>query len=78
MKFRIAFLLLADAFLLLRGLMQTDIAAASGLAGGALALFGLRLTRFENTPQRRFYTPHGGIGFAFSGLLIGRLAYPSS
>ncbi len=49
---------------------------AAGLAGGvALALPGLKLTRFETTPQGRFYTPHGGIGLALSALLIGRLAY---
>ncbi|MFI4969213.1 MAG: DUF1453 domain-containing protein [Lysobacterales bacterium] len=78
MKFRIAFLLLVGVLLMLRGMTQPDIAiaAAAGLAGGvALALLGLRLTRFESTPQGRFYTPHGGIGLALSALLVGRLAY---
>ncbi|MEO7062181.1 MAG: DUF1453 domain-containing protein [Dokdonella sp.] len=79
MKFRIVFLLLVGALLLLRGMAHADIAAAAmavGLAAGcALALFGLKLTRFETTSEGRFYTPHGGIGLALSALLIGRLAY---
>ena len=78
MKFRIVFLLFVGALLMLRGMAQANIAAAvvSGLAGGvALALFGLKLTHFETTPQGYFYTPHGGIGLALSTLLIGRLAY---
>jgi len=78
MKFRIVFLLVVGALLMLRGMAQANIAVAvaAGLAGGvALALFGLKLTRFETTPQGHFYTPHGGIGLALSTLLIGRLAY---
>jgi drug/metabolite transporter superfamily protein YnfA len=78
MKFRIGFLLVIGALLMLRGLSRPDIAMAmaAGLAGGVgLALLGLRLTRFEDTPQGRFYTPHGGIGLALSALLAGRLAY---
>ncbi len=79
MKFRIVFLLFVGALLLLRGMAHADSAAvamAAGLAGGvALALLGLKLTRFETTAQGRFYTPHGGIGLALSALLIGRLVY---
>lgn len=79
MKFRIAFLIFVGALLLLRGMVHPDqpaAAMAAGLAGGiALALLGLKLTRFESTPLGRFYTPHGGIGLALSALLIGRLAY---
>ncbi|MEP7042924.1 MAG: DUF1453 domain-containing protein [Dokdonella sp.] len=77
-KFRIALLLFAGAFVLLRGLLQMDVAlaAAAGLAGGiALAFLGLRWTVFEATPQGRFYTPHSAIGLVLSALLIGRLAY---
>jgi drug/metabolite transporter superfamily protein YnfA len=78
MKVRIAILLLLGVLLMLRGLMQADIAIAgvAGLGGGlVLALLGLKLTQFENTPQGRFYTPHGGIGLALSALLLGRLVY---
>ena len=79
MKFRIGFLFAVGAFLLTRGIAhsdQTAAALAAGLGGGvALALLGLKLTRFESTPQGRFFTPHGGIGLALSALLIGRLAY---
>jgi hypothetical protein len=47
-----------------------------GLAlGGLLALVGLRLTRFEATPEGRFYTPNSYIGVALSVLFIGRLLY---
>ncbi|HEY0231547.1 MAG TPA: DUF1453 domain-containing protein [Dokdonella sp.] len=78
MKLRIALLALAGAFVLLRGLTQTDVmlAAAAGLAGGiALAFAGLKWTQFETTPQGSFYTPHSAIGVALSALLLGRLAY---
>lgn len=78
MKLRIAVLLLAGAFVLLRGLTQTDVmlAAAGGLVAGiVLAFVGLRWTQFEATPQGSFYTPHSAIGLALSALLIGRLAY---
>ena len=78
MKRRIGILLVVGALLLARGLFApaTGFATAAGLGGGiALALLGLRLTVFETTPQGRFYTPHGGIGLAISGLLAARLAY---
>ncbi len=45
------------------------------LLGGVLGWFGLRLTRFETTPEGHFYTPNAHIGIALSLLLIGRLAY---
>ena len=54
-----------------------------GLGGGLplgclLAVFaGLRLTRFETTPEGRFYTPNAYIGAALSISLIGRLIYRS-
>jgi hypothetical protein len=51
-------------------------AVVGGLACGlALAYVGLRHTRFEVTPQGRFYTPHTYIGLAVTLLLVGRLAY---
>ena len=49
---------------------------AAGLAGGsALALYGLRLTRFEATPQGLFYTPNARLGIALSLLFVARIVY---
>jgi hypothetical protein len=49
---------------------------AAGLtAGGLLAAYGLRLTRFEPTPQGLFYTPNAYLGIALSLLFFGRLVY---
>src|SRR5215472_9095271 len=51
-------------------------ALIGGLAcGAALGYLGLRHTRFEVTPQGRFYTPHTYIGLAVTLLFLGRLAY---
>ncbi|CAN5360317.1 hypothetical protein BH10PSE17_BH10PSE17_25250 [soil metagenome] len=44
-------------------------------AGLILALVGLRLTRFEHTPQGFFYTPNAHIGIALTLLFAGRIAY---
>jgi hypothetical protein len=52
------------------------IGLGGGLAAGVLlALVGLRLTRFEATPEGRFYTPNPYIGVAISILFVGRLLY---
>jgi hypothetical protein len=49
---------------------------AAGLACGVgLALYGLKLTRFEVTDEGFFYTPNAHIGIALSALFIGRLLY---
>jgi hypothetical protein len=51
-------------------------AAVLGLAiGGIVAVIGLRLTKFELSPQGNFYTPHAYIGGAVSALLVARLVY---
>jgi hypothetical protein len=39
-----------------------------------LAVIGLRLTKFEATPEGRFYTPNGWIGLGVTALFLGRLA----
>jgi hypothetical protein len=44
-------------------------------AGVALALAGLRLTRFERTEEGFFYTPNAYIGVGLSLLLVGRILY---
>ena len=43
--------------------------------GVALGLYGLRLTRFEVTPEGRFYTPSAHLGIALSLLMVLRLGY---
>lgn len=49
---------------------------AAGLtAGSLLALYGLRLTRFEPTPQGLFYTPNAYLGIGLSLLFLGRILY---
>lgn len=60
------------------GLSHPLVVAAQ--AGGVLlslplAWYGLALTRFETTPQGRFYTPNTALGIAISTLFVGRLAY---
>ena len=47
-----------------------------GLAcGAALAVYGLRKTRFEPTREGLFYTPNAHLGIVLSLLFAGRLAY---
>jgi hypothetical protein len=62
----------------LGGLAHPPVLAA--LAGGLalaipIALYGLTLTRFEDTPQGKFYTPNTALGLGVSVLFLGRLAY---
>jgi len=53
---------------------ETLEALTAGLAcGAALAYIGLRHTKFEVTPEGRFYTPHTYIGLAVTALFLGRL-----
>jgi len=53
-----------------------DLALAGGCAiGVGLALYGLRLTKFEATPAGLFYTPNAHLGIALSILFIGRIGY---
>lgn len=64
---------------LLVGLLGHPSRAAIELAGVfigiVLAVYGLRRTTFEVTPDGLFYTPSIHIGVALSLLLAGRLAY---
>ncbi|MBI2512836.1 MAG: DUF1453 domain-containing protein [Opitutae bacterium] len=51
-------------------------AELSGLAGGALlAVAGLRLTRWEMTPEGNFYTPNAFLGIGLTLLFVGRIVY---
>lgn len=54
--------------------------ALPGLLGGAvlgiaLGIFGLRLTRFEQTPEGLYYTPSAHLGILLSVLLLLRIGY---
>jgi hypothetical protein len=74
----VTFFPLLVGLLLLRSIGHPE--AALGLAGGvllgcALGWYGLRLTKFEQSPLGLFYTPNAHLGIALSLLLIGRLAY---
>lgn len=60
--------------------VRTQPAAAGALAAGAalgigLGVLGLRLTRFESTPEGLFYTPSAHLGIALSALLVARIAW---
>ena len=47
-----------------------------GIAVGvALGIYGLRVTRFETTPEGLFYTPSAHVGIALSLLFMGRIIY---
>ncbi|CAN5573872.1 hypothetical protein BH11PSE7_BH11PSE7_25940 [soil metagenome] len=47
-----------------------------GLAlGGLLSIYGLRLTNFEVTPGRLYYTPHAPLGIVLSLLFVARIIY---
>ena len=55
-------------------LVQASLAAGV-VAGIALGVLGLRLTRFEVTGEGMFYTPSAHLGVALSTLLVCRIAY---
>jgi len=50
------------------------IVAGAGLGAG-LGIYGIRLTRFEQTPSGVFYTPNAHLGIGLSLLFLGRVAY---
>ncbi|MBS0421819.1 MAG: hypothetical protein JSR66_29180 [Proteobacteria bacterium] len=54
-----------------------DLAALFGGAalGAGLGVYGLRLTKFETTPEGMYYTPSAHLGIALSAVLIARVAY---
>ena len=51
------------------------IFAAAAVVGVGLAIWGLKLTRFEKTAEGIFYTPNAHIGIALSSLLVARVLY---
>ncbi|HEX4331775.1 MAG TPA: hypothetical protein VH040_06535 [Usitatibacter sp.] len=73
----ILFPLLA-AMVALPALLHPDAvgALAVGLVVGvALAIFGLRTTKFETTPLGYYYTPNTHLGIGLSLLMVARIAY---
>jgi hypothetical protein len=72
--FPLLILLLALALRFRPPLMGTALAGGLVL-GVALGLLGLRLTRFESTPEGMFYIPSAHLGVALSLLLVCRIAY---
>jgi hypothetical protein len=78
LKVRIGVLSVVSLLLIVRGMHSPGFAVAGLVgfgAGVALALVGLRLTRFDVMPGGIFYTPNGYIGAALSAVLLGRLVY---
>jgi len=54
----------------------TALASVAGVGlGTALGIYGLQLTKFEQTPVGLFYTPNARLGIALSLLFLGRVAY---
>jgi hypothetical protein len=55
---------------------QALAALGAGLVVGVgLAIWGLRLTRFEHTAEGCFYTPNAHIGIALSVVFVARIAW---
>jgi hypothetical protein len=77
--FRIGVLTLVGGLVLVtsaaRNAQTLAVLTAGAVCGTALAYLGLRHTRFEVTPQGRFYTPHTYIGLTVTVLFLGRLLY---
>ena len=48
-------------------------AATGAVLGGLLAMYGLKHTQYDVTPEGRGYTPNPWIGLAVTALFLGRL-----
>lgn len=78
MLVRMLILAALAVMLLLPALLQPSLLGADifGLAcGGALALLGLKLTRFEWREEQLFYIPNLYVGLLVFGLILGRVLY---
>jgi hypothetical protein len=78
LQWRVGIFGVVGALFLFMSLRDISLLGAmiGGLAAGvALGWLGLRHTKFENTPQGKFYTPHTYIGMFVSALLLARIAY---
>jgi hypothetical protein len=54
---------------------QLAALAAGAIAGIALGTYGLRRTRFEDTPEGYFFTPPSRMGILVAMLLVARVIY---
>jgi hypothetical protein len=54
---------------------QLAALAAGAIAGIALGTYGLRRTRFEDTPEGYFFTPPARMGILIAMLLVARVIY---
>jgi hypothetical protein len=54
---------------------QLAALAAGAIGGIALANYGLRRTRFEDTPEGYFFTPPSRMGILVAMLLVARVLY---
>jgi hypothetical protein len=77
----VASMIFFSVLTVLFGLAAMRTPAALGALGGGLllavplAFFGLKLTKFEATPEGKSYTPNTALGVALIVLLIGRILY---
>lgn len=76
LKTRVVIFSIIGLLLLVTTARETAAALlAGGCLGAALGWLGLKYTRFETTPEGRFYTPHAYIGLIVAAVLVGRLLY---
>ena len=79
MMVRIGLLGVVLALFIVPTLSRMDLAAGAiggAVIGAALGVLGLRLTRFEITPDgQELYTPSTYIGAGLMAILVGRLVY---
>jgi hypothetical protein len=54
---------------------QLAALAAGAIAGIALGTYGLRRTRYEDTPEGYFFTPPSRMGILIAMLLVARVIY---
>jgi hypothetical protein len=54
---------------------QLAALAAGAIAGIALGAYGVRRTRFEDTPEGYFFTPPSRMGILVAMLLVARVVY---
>jgi hypothetical protein len=80
MRARVTVTIFPLLFALLAVFAAAHPVAALSLLGGAglgslLGIYGLRLTKFEQTPQGLYYTPNAHLGVALSVALIVRIGF---
>lgn len=78
MIMRVVILCLVGGLLLIGSVVDMRMFAgeiAGLVAGVALGLWGLRLTRFERKDDGVHYIPHSWFGIGIAALLVGRLIY---